>query len=259
MHAWSEVEHDLVYKPSQGALSEDEYAILDEINGMVIVGEIALERLQRAGDARIAARDRTFANHYELAAHLLSVLRDFAEPDVLKSGLGRVDLLFDLIERLKLCTPEAMARYLESLHSDLERRPIADQIVDQILSEDPDRYQIYETIRGARSPADSGAEAIEPVQAEANEAMGEFLSAWIEFERSARETVPLETRQRGPVPTLRVVSSHPLIDDETRVLFERLRRMRNQLVHGLEIPDSQDLREAAGQLHAIRKRLFPAE
>ena len=30
MHAWAEVEHDLVYKPQQGTLSEDEYAILDE-------------------------------------------------------------------------------------------------------------------------------------------------------------------------------------------------------------------------------------
>jgi ppGpp synthetase/RelA/SpoT-type nucleotidyltranferase len=48
MHAWAEVEHDLIYKPLQGNLSEDELAILDEINGMVLAGEIALERLQRA-------------------------------------------------------------------------------------------------------------------------------------------------------------------------------------------------------------------
>ena len=45
MHAWSEVEHDLVYKPLQGGLSTDEYAILDELNGLVERGEIALERL----------------------------------------------------------------------------------------------------------------------------------------------------------------------------------------------------------------------
>jgi ppGpp synthetase/RelA/SpoT-type nucleotidyltranferase len=55
MHAWSEVEHDLVYKPLQGQLSEDEYAILDELNGLVLAGEIALERLQRAGDLRVSA------------------------------------------------------------------------------------------------------------------------------------------------------------------------------------------------------------
>ncbi len=52
MHAWSEVEHDLVYKPTQGPLSEEELAILDELNGLVLTGEIALERLQKAGTSR---------------------------------------------------------------------------------------------------------------------------------------------------------------------------------------------------------------
>ena len=52
MHAWSEVEHDLVYKPTQGKLSEEELAILDELNGRVLTGEIALERLQKAGSNR---------------------------------------------------------------------------------------------------------------------------------------------------------------------------------------------------------------
>ena len=53
MHAWSEVEHDLVYKPTKGQLSEEELAILDELNGLVLTGEIALERLQKAGGNRI--------------------------------------------------------------------------------------------------------------------------------------------------------------------------------------------------------------
>lgn len=38
MHAWSEVEHDLVYKPLQGRLSDEEYDILDELNGLVDCG-----------------------------------------------------------------------------------------------------------------------------------------------------------------------------------------------------------------------------
>ncbi len=41
MHAWSEVEHDLTYKPMQGTLSEEELSILDELNGLVLAGEIA--------------------------------------------------------------------------------------------------------------------------------------------------------------------------------------------------------------------------
>lgn len=53
MHAWSEVEHDLVYKPFLGNLSKEELAILDEINGLVLTGEIALERLYSAMAERI--------------------------------------------------------------------------------------------------------------------------------------------------------------------------------------------------------------
>jgi ppGpp synthetase/RelA/SpoT-type nucleotidyltranferase len=48
-HAWAEVEHELVYKPQQGSLSYDEYSILDQINGLVVAGELALEQLQRVG------------------------------------------------------------------------------------------------------------------------------------------------------------------------------------------------------------------
>src|SRR5574341_1274205 len=83
MHAWAEVEHDLVYKPLQGKLSEDEYAILDELNGLVIAGEIALERLQKAGETRVATGGRAFSNHYDLAAHLLN-----AAGPILKGPLG---------------------------------------------------------------------------------------------------------------------------------------------------------------------------
>lgn len=78
MHAWSEVEHDLVYKPLQGKLSDDEYAILDELNGLVLAGEIALERLQRAGEHRISEHDREYTDHYDLASSLLDLAREKA-------------------------------------------------------------------------------------------------------------------------------------------------------------------------------------
>jgi len=104
MHAWAEVEHDLVYKPFEGKLSDDEYAILDELNGMVMAGEIALERLQRAGDVRVASRDRPFANHYELAAHLLNKAK-VGESTAMQAGLGRVDQLYDRVW-LSCCAAE---------------------------------------------------------------------------------------------------------------------------------------------------------
>lgn len=52
MHAWSEVAHDLVYKPEKGRLTEEEAAILGKINDLVQEGESYLERLQAAIEGR---------------------------------------------------------------------------------------------------------------------------------------------------------------------------------------------------------------
>ncbi len=70
MHAWSEVEHDLGYKPVTGELSLDELEVLDEINGVVMAAEIALGRLQRAVEQRVGSEDQPFRNHFELASFL---------------------------------------------------------------------------------------------------------------------------------------------------------------------------------------------
>lgn len=71
MHASSKVEHDLVYKPDTGTLSKEEHAILDELNGLVIPDEIALERLRDVIEARVSnSLSIEFANKYDLASYI---------------------------------------------------------------------------------------------------------------------------------------------------------------------------------------------
>jgi len=83
MLAWAEVEHDLVYKPTQGELSEDEYAILDELNTMVLAGEVMLERLQSAGAARrleagtISAMEHAFEDFTPQASDWFSPTQEY--------------------------------------------------------------------------------------------------------------------------------------------------------------------------------------
>jgi ppGpp synthetase/RelA/SpoT-type nucleotidyltranferase len=181
MHAWAEVEHDLVYKPVQGTLSEDEYAILDQLNGLVMAGEIALERLQKSGETRVAVAERTFSNHYDLAAHLLD--RVVFKGQAADAALGRIDLLFELLRRLMLATPQKLKPYVDALHDDTEQRPIADQIIDQLLAEDGERYKLYEEIRASQPLFGiSGRDTLEP---EFHAAIGFFLSQWVEFEKAA--------------------------------------------------------------------------
>jgi hypothetical protein len=74
MHVWSEIEHDLIYKPidCQGdRVSEGEERILDLINGIVLTGEAALRQLEASTAKRLKQRaenkDMTASSHYELA------------------------------------------------------------------------------------------------------------------------------------------------------------------------------------------------
>lgn len=53
MHAWSEIEHDMIYKPLESQkISEDEVRLLDLINGIVATGESALRQLEASTQRR---------------------------------------------------------------------------------------------------------------------------------------------------------------------------------------------------------------
>lgn len=255
MHGWAEVEHDLVYKPEQGNLSEDEYAILDQLNGLVLAGEIALERLQKAGEARIAARERPFANHYELAAYLLDKAASVLKGPAPDSALGRIDLLYALLNKLDLATPQKLEPYLSALSEDVERRPLAEQIVDQLLAEDESRYRLYDEIKLARDRTPFE-EREDTTSVDTQQAIGMFLTRWINLERLIREIVLERTGEYKPVlPTSRMLQRLQVSDSRTRSEIEALRRLRNYLVHGIEMPDPAIIVESAERLEPIIEEL----
>ena len=255
MHAWSEVEHDLVYKPLQGKLSDDEYAILDELNGLVLAGEIALERLQRAGEQRVSEHDREYTNHYDLASSLLELAREkLPGKNVHDSALGRVDLLFALLSQLDLRTPEALARYVAALHSDLERRPLAEQVIDQVLAEEPVRYATFEQIRALDVPALSLTSSDLP-RVSQSEAIGQFMSLWIDYEKMLRAHAATKGAGGVGIPSMRILRLVEDVPADLNDAAERLRRFRNQLVHGIEVPDAEFIRAQTCELTNLVSRV----
>lgn len=258
MHAWAEVEHDLVYKPLQGELSVDEYAVLDELNGLVMAGELALERLQRAGEARVTAQGRVFRNHFDLAAHLLAEAATVLNAPPLPTSLGRVDLLFDLVQRLNLLTPEQLGPYVAALHGDLEQRPLADQIVDQLLAEDPNRYRVFEEVRQSRpSPGDFGSPTSgTPLEPVILQALGNFMDAWIKFEKALNTRVASNWRASSvPVSTAQLIKRHAEFPSAVRAELSTIQRLRNELVHGRRPLNIEDLNSAAERLRQITQQL----
>lgn len=257
MHAWSEVEHDLVYKPIQGSLSEDELAILDELNGMVLTGEIALERLQKAVEARVTRRGASFNNHYELASFLFEA----AKPLLSGTGdpvIGEVDVLFALLQKIGITTPEALEDYVRAIHPDTEHRPVAQQIIDQILATDPTRYSAFASVRAQSdqpSPfigVDQGTNTDESQQA-----LGYFISRWITFERFLRELGHLRNLdpRQVTIPTPRLLRELDIFDAPMLNEIDSIRRLRNDLMHGFVTKDNTYIREVGQILEHIMAEL----
>jgi hypothetical protein len=156
-------------------------------------------------------------------------------------------LLFELLKRLNLLTPEQIKPFIEAVHHDTERRPIAEQIIDRLLAEDESRYKMYEEIRAARPLSTRVEEAVEASAPELHGAIGHLLSEWARLERVTRDIYPSSDQHRVAMPTGKLMAR--FVPDMRE--FERIRRMRNGVVHGVESVDPADLRDAANRLHEI--------
>ncbi|WP_433193798.1 GTP pyrophosphokinase [Nocardia sp. CA-107356] len=250
MHGWSEVEHDLVYKPRDGDLSDEEYALLDQLNGLAISAEIALETLQKAIERRIAERNRKFGDHYELATHLLGKLGISDKVSVNNAGLGRMDYLFDLTSRLGLNSPIKIDAYIDTLHDNFERRPLADQVTDALLAEDDSRYRLYLEIQNMhklnlKSP---------------NETLGAFLVSWIKIEQLELNIwADIEPENRRPQPFGRRLYNSNIVNPEIRNELRSIRNIRNRIVHGQESEYTlADLDGATNRLNEIYSQIVQA-
>jgi hypothetical protein len=112
--------------------------------------------------------------------------------------------------------------------------------------------------QGSRQTVPGAASADEAsIDADVHEAMGYFLREWIKFEVFVREAAQRRGTVDGRVfvPTGRGLERLGLLSSQARNEIERIRRMRNNLVHGIGIPNPADMREAAARLHDIVETL----
>jgi len=77
MHAWSEVTHDLTYKPQSGPLTEDELRMVNDLNDVVQSGEAILNELQESVEGRTSKELR-----FELTAALTALAGKTASGEV---------------------------------------------------------------------------------------------------------------------------------------------------------------------------------
>ena len=246
MHAWSEVEHDLIYKPLKGALSEEELSILDELNGLVLSGEIALERLQAAGDKRIQSTTAAFSNQYDLASYLYNYLNSSPPSSDIKVRMGNVELLFRLLNRLKLDSVQELGQILKSLRLQNDRRTVCQQLTDRILSGNSRRYALYLELHPLS----------ENMPEERKQALEHFIDLWIALESSLNRLIRRRSpKSRGNAMQAACVKRIKVFSSEDLEIFSRLLGIRNYLIHGIEIPGTDQLNHMCDELVYLMDQL----
>ena len=103
MHAWSQIEHDIIYKPAGVRPSDEERLILDTFNGIVMTGESALRQLAESTDrkenSRALAADLPAPDFYGLGKWLTKYCQ---EKDVFfrrrSVGWNKLVQMFEILE-----------------------------------------------------------------------------------------------------------------------------------------------------------------
>jgi hypothetical protein len=160
--------------------------------------------------------------------------------------------LLQFLQRTGLDKPSALTQYVAALNPDPETRPLADQVADVILAAIPLHYEVFKQLRKERDEANPYRRA-QSMSQEQEAAIGEFLSKWIVIERLAA------IGRTDPEKRLRIVR-YDVVNDQLgepvlRDLFESLRKFRNNLVHGFELPDADTIRRRAQDLDVLIEAL----
>lgn len=264
MHAWAEVEHDLAYKPQIGSLSKEEFTILDELNGLVLSGEIALERLQKAFKHRIAFMEQQFNNHYELAA----LIREKISSSLLKNYyMGRVDILLRFLQKIELDYPRKICPYMHFLNKITKVRgykTIVDFFIDMVLNQNPDYYRNYVEAKyesGFNNPYISIKKQI--ILNKENKELSSFIDGWIMLEKAIKMMLPGKSMQEEPKAGIAIreslvsIVSKIITDDELMLEdIKHLEETRNKIVYSMEMPDAVQLKNSAGSIPVILKKLM---
>lgn len=245
MHAWSEVEHDLVYKPLQGTLSDEELAILDELNGLVLAGEIALERLQNAGNERIRNKNAEFGSQYELASYLYNYLSNNFRPEDIELRMGNIELLFKLSSRLKINSVKELEPVLKSVKFEKDRRNISQQIIDQMITGSEKRYHIYQELRAGQ----------DGISEDERHAVEYFFSQWVPLEQLLNRVSSKNSPKVRGAFNINTLKRLNLLDRECINQIVSLRKIRNVLIHDIEIPEADYINRQGDEAQSLLHKL----
>ena len=227
------------------ALSDEELAILDELNGLVLAGEIALERLQNAGNERIRNKNAEFGSQYELASYLYNYLSNNFRPEDIELRMGNIELLFKLSSRLKINSVKELEPVLKSVKFEKDRRNISQQIIDQMITGSEKRYHIYQELRAGQ----------DGIGEDERHAVEYFFSQWVPLEQLLNRVSSKNSPKVRGAFNINTLKRLNLLDKECINQIVSLRKIRNVLIHDIEIPEADYINRQGDEAQSLFLKL----
>jgi ppGpp synthetase/RelA/SpoT-type nucleotidyltranferase len=246
MHAWSEVEHDMVYKPFSGELSKEEQAILDEINGLVLSGEIALERLHKAMSERTKAK-KEINDKYELTKFIINNL---SNDWISKTKLGDIQVLNNYLTNVsRKISATKINGYISNINTDI-KESVTDQILNMVIFDSyANNKNIMQSYFKSMGSSDTKASAFE-----------KFVRCWIILEKAHRHLGQKKTisNKKTFLMDIETLKESGALNTEDVNELEQLRRIRNNILHGIEAPPENYLGENFQTLKRLTLKVIGA-
>lgn len=236
MHAWSEVEHDLVYKPYSGELSKEELSILDEINGLVLTGEIALERLQTAMALR-TKNTPEIDDKYELTNYIITKFKNNVNVKY-----GNTAQINNILNILKKIDTKDLDEYLKLINIE-DNETISNQLIDIVINDKSfSENNIWKNVLSQFNSSKTNSSIFE-----------NFIKCWTLLDESA-SYLTNEGLNKGQTELIRDVllsngRKYKYLGKKFQILLEKriissdqydliiyLRNLRNDIVHNIETP-----------------------
>lgn len=245
MHAWAEVEHDLVYKPLSGSLSEEELSILDEINGLVLTGEIALERLQKAMTNRTKASNE-ISDRYELTSFIVNSLN---KNYISKLKLGDTKTLHNYIKSVENIDTGTLSKYISMINQQ-EKETISDQLLTMFIRNN------YKDIANKKSLENYFKNTVGSEKDVSG--FESFVKTWILVEKAVSAINQEHDIRHKKYYTAKF---EPLVDIGVITKIEAselnmFKRIRNQLLHGIETPPDEYLNDSFIRLKELTEKVI---
>lgn len=217
----------------------------------MLAGEIALERLQSAGNERVRNKNAAFSSQYELASYLYNYLSNNFRPEDIELRMGNIELLFRLISRLKMNTVKEIQPVLKSVKFEKDRRNISQQIIDQIITGNEKRYAIYQELRDGR---EGGGE-------DSRQAASYFFSQWVPLERMLNRISNRNSQKLRGAFNINTLNRMNVLDKDCLNRIVSLRKSRNMLIHDIEVPEADFITKQGDEARELLEKLgeqFPS-